>query len=65
MHFLYSDDYELTACTCLEHYLLIFRRLCIYVYCQLAECATTVWCAVNKTLSELHELLENILNTNI
>jgi hypothetical protein len=26
MHFLYSVYYELTASTCFEHYLLIFRR---------------------------------------
>jgi hypothetical protein len=26
MHFLYSIYYELTACTCFEHYLLNFRR---------------------------------------
>jgi hypothetical protein len=26
MHFLYSVHYELTTCTCFEHYLLIFRR---------------------------------------
>jgi hypothetical protein len=29
MHFLYLVYYELTACTCFEHYLLIFRRRCI------------------------------------
>jgi hypothetical protein len=29
MHFLYSVYYELTASTCFEHYLLIFRRCCI------------------------------------
>jgi hypothetical protein len=28
MHFLYSIYYELAASTCLEHYLLIFRRRC-------------------------------------
>jgi hypothetical protein len=30
MHLLYSVYYELTACTCFEHYLLINRRNCIY-----------------------------------
>jgi hypothetical protein len=29
MHFLYSICYELTASTCVEHYLLISRRRCI------------------------------------
>jgi hypothetical protein len=39
MHFLYSVHYELTASTCFEHYLLIFRRRCTnnnrYMYCLL------------------------------
>jgi hypothetical protein len=43
MHFLYSIYYELTASTCFEHYLLIFRMCCTnnswyiaYVLCLLA-----------------------------
>jgi hypothetical protein len=28
MHCLYSVYYELTACTCFEHYWLMFRRRC-------------------------------------
>jgi hypothetical protein len=39
MHFLYSCCYELTASTCFEHYLLIFRRRCTnntwYIACVL------------------------------
>jgi hypothetical protein len=40
MHFLYSVYYELTAPTCFEHYLLIFRRCCInntwYIACVMS-----------------------------
>jgi hypothetical protein len=38
MYFLYSVHYELTAATCFEHYLLIFRRCCTnnwYIVCVL------------------------------
>jgi hypothetical protein len=45
MLFLYSVYYELTACTCFEHYLLIFRRRCInncwYIACVLCRLAAT------------------------
>jgi hypothetical protein len=45
MHFLYSIYYELTASTCFEHYLLIFRRRCTnnnwYFVCMLCLLAAT------------------------
>jgi hypothetical protein len=45
MHFLYSFYYELTASTCFEHYLLIFRRRCRnnnwYIACVLCGLAAT------------------------
>jgi hypothetical protein len=45
MHFWYSVYYELTACTCFEHYLLIFRRRCTnnnrYIACVLYLLAAT------------------------
>jgi hypothetical protein len=55
MHFLYSVYYELTACKCFEHYLLIFRRRFInnswyiaFVLCRLTATRFGVelqtWC---------------------
>jgi hypothetical protein len=45
MHFLYSVHYELTAFTCFEHYLLVFKRRCInknwYISCALCRLAAT------------------------
>jgi hypothetical protein len=45
MHFLYSVYYELTASTCFEHYMLIFRRCCTnynwYIACVFCLSAAT------------------------
>jgi hypothetical protein len=45
MHFLYSIYYELTACTCFWHYLLILRRRCTnnnwYIECELCVLAAS------------------------
>jgi hypothetical protein len=60
MHILYSVYYELTACMCFKHYLLIFRRHCVnnnwYIACILCQLVTAYYtdilqCTVNETLT--------------
>jgi hypothetical protein len=67
MHFLYSVYYELTASTCFEHYLLIFRTCCInnywYIVCVLCWLAATPgleWMSLHSNPGSSQQYTHNI-----
>jgi hypothetical protein len=66
VHFLFSVHYDLTASTCFEHYVLIFRRRCInnIIHMQYTNClcsASWRWETSARNMQRL--LINNKLNT--